>query len=83
MTTSWAHFARGEWLSALSCSVAGTMLALASAAAVPWSIATAVRGEWVWVRPTESVVLAFCLTLLAVTLTDWFVRLVVEHFSGS
>src|SRR5688572_23291029 len=47
MTTSWAHVVRGEWWSAMQCSVAGTLLALASIATAPWVIAAAIRGQWV------------------------------------
>ena len=79
MTTSWAHFVRGQWVSALSCSVAGTMLALISALMAPWWIATAIYGEWVWIRPNDCTVIVFCVTIMAVTLTDWLARLVMEH----
>jgi hypothetical protein len=64
----------------LSCSVGGTLLAAACAVTAAWTIATAFRGEWLWVRPTENLALAFCLTILAVTLSDWLTRLVIEHF---
>jgi hypothetical protein len=75
MTTAWAHFVRGDWIAALSCNVGGTLLALACAVAVPWTIGTAIRGDWIWLRPTDNRTLGFCVSILTVTVGDWLVRL--------
>lgn len=75
MTTAWAHFMRGNWYTALSCNVGGTALALACVVAIPWTIGTAIRGDWVWLRPTDGQTLCFCLAIMAVTVSDWLIRL--------
>jgi hypothetical protein len=75
MTTAWARVVRGQLWQALEANVAGTILAMAAAVAAPWLVACAVRGQWLYGRPSEDLVLWCGVGLIVVTLTDWAVRL--------
>lgn len=83
MTTAWAHFVRAEWALAASSSVSGTLLAAVACLAVPWTWAAAWRGRWMAVWPSEFLVLAFCITVMTVALSEWLVRLAIERDSRS
>jgi len=61
----------------LQTNAAGTLLGLAAIAAVPWTLLSAVRGQWLLRPPCEIYLMAFALSLLAVMLLDWLRRLVV------
>lgn len=75
MTTSWAHFVRGNIFQSLKSNSGGTMLALASAIAGPWLLVSGIIGRW-WVRqPNEWVVVAVAAVIVVVTMVDWGIRL--------
>lgn len=79
MTTAWAHLVRGQLPSALQANVGGTLLGVLAIFAVPWLLTSAVRGQWLGMRP-DPIVLAWVLTTVAlVTLIDWSVRMLVGH----
>ena len=75
MTTSWAHFVRGNILQSLKSNSGGTMLALTSAIAGPWLLISGLIGRW-WVRqPNEWFVVAVAAVIVLVTMVDWGIRL--------
>ncbi len=76
MTTAWAHAVRGQLRLALADNVAGTLLALAAIAAVPWTLVTAGRGSWLLVRWRWSVAVCLVALVLLVSLVDWLLRLI-------
>jgi hypothetical protein len=75
MTTSWAHAVRGQFWPALKANVGGTILAVAAALVGPWLLISAVRGRWLYGPPSEAVLIWGGLGLIALTLTDWAMRL--------
>jgi hypothetical protein len=79
MTTSWAHLLKGQVFSSLRANAGGTLLGLAALALAPWSLLTALRGRWFWVAPRDEVLLMVSLTIAAVTIVDWLVRVVPWH----
>ena len=75
MTTSWAHFVRGNIIQSLKSNSGGTMLALTSAIAGPWLLASGLLGRWwIW-QPNEWVVVAVASLIVLVTMVDWGIRL--------
>jgi hypothetical protein len=75
MTTSWAHFVRGQVPSALRANIGGTLLAAIAVVVMVWSLACAVAGQ-LWLRlPSDRVLVVLAATVIAITLIDWFVKL--------
>lgn len=79
MTTSWAYLLNGQVLSSLRANAGGTLLGLAALAAAPWSLATALRGRWFWMAPRDEWLLVVGLTIAAVTIVDWVLRVAAWH----
>jgi hypothetical protein len=75
MTTSWAHLTRGHALAALKANSGGALLGLASIACGPWLLVSGLRGRWLIGPPHEWITLGIGLGIIAVTLTDWSLRL--------
>lgn len=75
MTTSWAYLVRGNLLGALRANAGGALFGLAAILSGPWLLVSGLSGRWrVW-RPDERVLLGIALSLIAVTLVDWCLRL--------
>ncbi len=74
MTTSWAHFTDGRWLTSFATNAGGFMFALIALVAIPllayW--ATSGRRPAPHMMPLLAIVLVIALT---VTLVDWTFRL--------
>ncbi len=70
MTTSWAHFMRGQWPSSLGSNVAGFLLAMLSVVFSPFAIRAAVTG-----RMPSAIVQNYgaiaLVSILVVALTQW------------
>ncbi len=82
-TTSFSHFIRGEWLSALQSNLAAFGLALVCAAAVPWTFYSAWQGRtWGLNRPALALA---CVTgvLCVISLTQWTVRVLLPALADS
>jgi len=75
MTTSWAHVTRLNLPAAVRANVGGTLLALAACLCGPWFVLSGVFGRWVAGAPRENWTLAAGLTIVAVTIIDWTLRL--------
>jgi hypothetical protein len=74
MTTSWSHMMRGRVISSFQANAGGALLALASLACGPWLLVSGWRGRWTLAYPHEGAVLLVGITIIAVTLTDWTLR---------
>jgi hypothetical protein len=75
MTTSWAHLVRGQGISAVRANAGGAMLGLLALFAVPWSLASGLRGRWMVCRPGYLVPPCLAAAVVLVTLADWALRL--------
>jgi hypothetical protein len=75
MTTSWAHLVRGQPLAAWRASAGGTLLGLAACLVGPWLVACGLWGWWLIGPPQEGLTLAAGLTIVAVTIIDWTLKL--------
>lgn len=74
MTTAFAHFVRGELVSASQANPGGFLAASSCVLLLPWSIAGIVRGRLLWVRsPVESAVILLAV-LVGVSLLSWATR---------
>ena len=74
MTTSFAHFVRGEILPAARASASGLLIALVCAAQLPWIALSVVRGRLVGVRRPDRVALAVVLPIGLACLAEWLFR---------
>jgi hypothetical protein len=80
MTTSFALLVRGDIVNSLRANWVGTALAVFSAILIPWSLLSAFRGKFLWVKRLEDAmtitVAAFTIAMLvrwgAVLLLEWF-----------
>ena len=78
MTTSWAHFVRGEWLNSVLVNVGGFLLALYAI----FLVFAGVRICWSGRVPSESFQKNASLALLAVavvSVVEWGGRIIVER----
>jgi hypothetical protein len=73
MTTSWAHFVRGQWLASLQANIGGFLLALCASASILSCATAAVKGFAVSQRQLLAYVVGL-LSVLAVALTQWCLR---------
>jgi hypothetical protein len=78
MTTAWALLVRGQLDRAIATNAGGTLLGMLAVLAVPWLLASAARGRWVWCRPKPPWIVAIMVLVVVVTLTDWLVRLLAS-----
>ncbi len=76
MTTSWSQITHGRLMAGLQANVGGVLLAFAAGVYGVWSLVSAVRGRWL-VAVADWQVLVIVLGLLAFTLMEWLIRLVI------
>lgn len=74
-TTAWAHLVRGHGRAALAANSGAAVLGGLCLAAIPWLLASALRGRWCLWTPTSSRLAWLAGIVLAVTLIDWLIRL--------
>jgi hypothetical protein len=74
-TTSFAHFVRGEWASSARSNPAAFLLAIACAAAIPWSWYGVIRGHLWRVHEPGTVCLRLLLAFCVLALVQWAVRI--------
>jgi len=75
MTTSWSHLMRGHVPSAFSTNVGGALLAFLALGAAPLCVVSAAKGKWLIKPPSDWVLAGAALTVAAITLIDWGIRL--------
>lgn len=73
MTTSFAHFTRGQWVSSVSANPGGFLLALACAALIPWSWFSIYRGAmWRIYRPEIGLIWLMAI-VMSTALIHWVI----------
>ncbi len=75
MTTSFAHFTRGQFVSAARSNVAGLLLAVVCALQIPWCWLSVVTGRLWKVSQPGACLLWLMLVLCGVCVLQWVVRL--------
>jgi hypothetical protein len=74
-TTSFAHFVRGQWGSAIRANAAAFLLALMCFLFVPWAWISSWRGRLIGVRSPALVLIGLLLGICAVALVQWGIRM--------
>ena len=75
MTTSFALLMHGDALGSLRVNPVGTLLAVFLIGMIPWSLAGAARGRWLWVRTLEPWLLRAVIAFTTLALARWVVLL--------
>ena len=76
MTTAWSHMLHGHVIRSFQANAGGAVLVLTALLAGPWLTISAIRGTWCWRRPDEWTMVIGALSVLAITLVDWCLRIV-------
>jgi len=71
MTTSFALLMHGDVVNSLRANAAGTLLALTLLATIPWTIVSAIRARWLWVRSVEPWILRIVIVVVGLALMRW------------
>ena len=79
MTTSWSHMMRGHVLQSFASNSGGALLALATLVGGPWAVISGFRGRWLGGMPNEWWFAGISVAIMAVTLTDWGIRLYLDQ----
>jgi hypothetical protein len=82
MTTSFALLMHGDVGNSLRANPVGTLLAVCLLAAIPWSLAGAIRGRWLWVRTLEPVLLKGVIVLTTLAVARWVVMLAMKRWGS-
>ena len=69
---------RGHLRTAFATNVGGGLLALLAIGGAPLCVISAARGKWLIKPPSDWVLASAALTIAAITLIDWGIRLAVE-----
>jgi Protein of unknown function (DUF2752) len=72
-TTSFAHFVRGEWASAVRANAAAFVLAVICAVIIPWSWMSAVRGRLLGNLDLERTILTVVIVMTCLFAMQWIV----------
>ncbi len=75
MTTCFAHFTRGQLLPAMRANLAGVLLAIVCATAIPWCLWSAWQGRMWWVEEPSQSLMWLLLALMGAALLEWGLRL--------
>lgn len=75
MTTSFANFTRGRFVSAFRANPAGLMLAAVCAVQVPWGLASVVRGRLLGMQNPSETAFSIILVLVVAICVNWGVLL--------
>ncbi len=83
MTTSFANFTKGRCYEAARANAGGLVLALVSAALVPWCWLSAFYGRLCWVRSPLRVATVILVLVSGIATIDWIVRLLFLNAPSS
>ena len=78
MTTSFAHFVRGNFAMSVRANVGGALLALCCAAQIPWCWWSAWRGRLWYVTDPARSLLIMVSSVAAVAILNWILRLIAD-----
>jgi hypothetical protein len=82
MTTSFALLMHGDIAASVRANAVGTLLAAFFVALIPWSLVSAVRGRWVWIRTLEPWLLGAVIVFVGLALIRWGIVLADRWWSG-
>jgi Protein of unknown function (DUF2752) len=71
MTTSFALLVHGDVANSMRANAVGTLLALGLLATIPWSLVSAARARWLWVRAVEPWLLWLVIVFVVLALVRW------------
>jgi hypothetical protein len=74
MTTAWAHLVRGNVTASLAANAGGFLTALFAGPLAIWTLASSVRGRWVWGGPNLPLMLGASVSVVAATWIQWWLR---------
>ena len=77
MTTSFAHFVRGNFSQSIRANIGGALLAVVCLLQIPWSLWSAGRGRLAGILDPSKSLLVLLGVVGAVSLVNWFVRLTI------
>jgi hypothetical protein len=77
-TTCFAHFVRGQWMSAMQSNSAAFILALVCAAMVPWSWYSVWSGRLWQIESPATTLMWLLIGLCGLSLGQWIVRMLLE-----
>ena len=75
ITTSFAHFVRGQFLKALAANAAGLLLAVCCLVQIPWSYKIALTGRYRSVRSPSEILLLILFAVTLVALIHWGIKI--------
>jgi hypothetical protein len=75
MTTSFAHFVRGQFLRSAQANPAGLWLAVCCAVQIPWSFKIAITGRYRSLYSVSEILVWVLLSLTLVASIHWGIRL--------
>lgn len=78
MTTSFALLMHGEIAASLQANAVGTLLAVSLLALIPWSLASAIRAHWLWIRSVETWLLYGVIVFIGLALVRWGIVLAIH-----
>jgi hypothetical protein len=77
MTTSFAHFVRGQFLESLRSNAAGFWLAACCLAQIPWCCKIALTGRYRSVYSPSDILLLILSSVTLVALVHWGIKLLI------
>jgi hypothetical protein len=80
MTTSFALLMHGDVPASLRANPVGTLLAVYLLAMIPWNLAGAMRGRWLWVRRLEPWLLKAVIVFTTLAVVRWGLLLAVRRW---
>jgi hypothetical protein len=80
MTTSFALLMHGDVVASLGTNPVGTLLAVFLLGMIPWGLAGAIRGRWLWVRTLEPWLLRAIIVFTTLALARWVVLLAMRRW---
>jgi hypothetical protein len=83
MSSSFALLVRGDLWHSVQANVVGAGLALVGLAAIPWSLVSAWRGRWLFIRRLEPVLIRLIVVFFVAMFVRWGIVLVWIWLDGS
>lgn len=80
MSSSFALLVRGDVLNSVKANAVGTMLAGFLLLLIPWSLASALRGRWVFIQSLEWVLVRLVVGFMVLMFVRWAIVLVEIQF---